>query len=82
MNFQTSGQNRNILGMVGTGYMDKKMILSQTALRQGFLNETDKKNTAIHEFIHLIDQADGQIDGIPKCAIRKAICASLARFDG
>ncbi len=64
--FETSGKDRNILGMVGTGYMDGKMILSKNALHQGFANESDKKNTAIHEFIHLIDKADGTIDGVPK----------------
>jgi Mlc titration factor MtfA (ptsG expression regulator) len=51
--------------MVGTGYMEGKMILSKKALRHGFKNEADKKNTAIHEFIHLIDKSDGVIDGIP-----------------
>ncbi len=65
-NFATKGRNRRILGMVGTGYMERKMVLSKTALHQGFQNETDKKNTAIHEFIHLIDKADGAVDGIPR----------------
>lgn len=63
--FQTEGENRNVLGMVGTGYMDGKMILSQEALAHGFDNTSDKKNTAIHEFAHLIDKRDGVIDGIP-----------------
>lgn len=63
--FQVKGEDRRIQGMVGTGYMDGKMILSQPALMQGFRNETDKRNTAIHEFIHLLDKADGQVDGIP-----------------
>ena len=63
--FNTDGEGRRILGMVGTGYMEGKMILSQRALRQGFENATDKRNTAVHEFIHLIDKMDGNIDGIP-----------------
>ncbi|WP_035759307.1 zinc-dependent peptidase [Flavobacterium tegetincola] len=63
--FETEGPNRTVLGMVGTGYMDGKMILSQEALTHGFENKTDKKNTAIHEFAHLIDKRDGVIDGIP-----------------
>ena len=53
-----------ILGMVGFGYMEGKMILSRKALHLGFENEEDKRNTAIHEFVHLIDKADGRIDGI------------------
>lgn len=70
-NFQTKGPNRNILGMVGNGYLEGKMILSKPALHLGFQNESDKKNTAIHEFIHLIDKLDGTIDGIPKVLLEK-----------
>jgi len=69
--FETSGENGNILGMVGEGYMNGKMILSKQSLHKGFRNETDKKNTAIHEFVHLIDKADGQIDGIPELLLQK-----------
>ena len=57
---EIKGPGRTILGMVGTGYMDGKMVLSKKALHHGFNNETDKKNTAIHEFIHLIDKIDGK----------------------
>jgi Mlc titration factor MtfA (ptsG expression regulator) len=64
-------ENPNILGMVGSGYMEGKMILSKPAVYEGFKNETDKRNTAIHEFIHLIDKADGKIDGIPKVLMEK-----------
>jgi Mlc titration factor MtfA (ptsG expression regulator) len=63
--------NRNILGMVGSGYMNGKMILSKSALHHGFRNETDKKNTAIHEFVHLIDKLDGSVDGIPEMLLQK-----------
>ena len=69
--FDTKGKNRNVLGMVGTGFMNRKMILSQHALRKGFANETDKRNTAIHEFVHLIDKIDGVIDGIPKVLLER-----------
>ncbi len=69
-NFDTSKGNP-ILGMVGTGYMEGKMILSKPSLHHGFRNETDKKNTAIHEFVHLIDKADGTIDGIPELLLEK-----------
>ena len=64
--FKFEGKDRNILGMVGSGYMNGKMILSQHALREGFLNNSDKSNTAIHEFVHLLDKADGAVDGIPE----------------
>ena len=57
--------------MVGTGYMNGKMIISKNALRDGFSNETDKKNTAVHEFVHLIDKMDGAIDGVPEVLFQK-----------
>lgn len=64
--FDKGAKGRNIAGMVGSGIYEGKMILSRKALYHGFKNTTDKKNTAIHEFIHLIDKEDGSIDGIPK----------------
>ena len=69
--FETAGADRRILGMVGEGPMNGTMILSKPALHQGFLNETDKNNTAIHEFVHLIDKTDGAIDGIPENLLGK-----------
>ena len=71
LDFETTGPSRNIKGLVGTGYMDGKMLLSKAALHHGFSNETDKRNTAIHEFIHLIDKADGKVDGIPELLLEE-----------
>ncbi|MEP7371803.1 MAG: M90 family metallopeptidase [Chitinophagaceae bacterium] len=65
-NFQTEGGDRAVMGMVGNGPMQQVMILSQHALRQGFSNKTDKTNTAIHEFVHLVDKTDGDVDGVPE----------------
>ena len=64
--FQFEGGKRNILGMVGTGYMNGQMILSQSALRHGFSKNAGKENTGIHEFVHLLDKSDGAVDGIPE----------------
>jgi Mlc titration factor MtfA (ptsG expression regulator) len=69
--FETEGTGRRIAGMVGNGYMEGMMILSKHALKLGFANESDKKNTAIHEFVHLIDKTDGTIDGIPELLLEK-----------
>ncbi|MEM6725440.1 MAG: zinc-dependent peptidase [Bacteroidota bacterium] len=69
--FESEGEDRNVLGMVGRGIMDNKMILSKKALRNGFHNMTDRRNTAIHEFVHLIDMADGETDGIPKVLLEQ-----------
>lgn len=68
--FEIAGSNRPVLGMVGDGSMQQVMILSQHALREGFSNKTDKNNTAIHEFVHLIDKTDGATDGIPEVLLR------------
>lgn len=69
---QEGGNDRDILGIVGEGALQNQMILSRHALQQGFLNKTDKNNTAIHEFIHLIDKADGATDGVPEVFMREA----------
>ncbi len=65
------GSEKPVLGMVGNGPMQHVMILSKPALRQGFSNRTDKNNTAIHEFVHLLDKTDGEIDGIPENLLSK-----------
>ena len=64
-NYDIGTEDSKILGMVGSGAMEGKMILSKSALHKGFNNEMDKVNVGIHEFVHLIDKSDGQIDGIP-----------------
>lgn len=64
-NFNIGSKDKFIQGMVGNGAMEGKMILSKRALHAGFMNDRDKKNVGIHEFIHLIDKEDGVIDGIP-----------------
>lgn len=72
MNFESKGNaDRNILGMVGSGVYNNMMFLSRASLRQGFSNTSDKHNTAIHEFVHLIDKADGDTDGIPELLLDK-----------
>jgi Mlc titration factor MtfA (ptsG expression regulator) len=69
--FSVTGEDRNILGMVGPGAMQRMMIFSLPALRQGFANELSKNNTGIHEFVHLLDKADGYTDGIPEELMQK-----------
>lgn len=69
--YKQEGTGRNILGMVGSGPMNHVMILSQHELRQAFINKTGKENTAIHEFVHLLDKSDGDTDGIPEYFLNK-----------
>lgn len=65
--FQYEGNDgRNIMGMVGSGYMNGQMILSQNALIKGFSKNSGNENTGIHEFVHLLDKVDGATDGIPE----------------
>lgn len=66
LDFKTEGGDRRVLGMVGTGTMSNKMILSKRAITNGFASNQDGHNTAIHEFVHLIDGLDGKIDGLPE----------------
>jgi Mlc titration factor MtfA (ptsG expression regulator) len=64
--YQTDEDARgNILGMVGMGHLSGVMILSKPSLLAGFANPKDKHNVGIHEFAHLVDKADGVIDGLP-----------------
>ena len=69
--FNQEGKGRDVLGMVGSGSLNHVMILSQHQLRQAFINKTGKDNTAIHEFVHLVDKTDGDIDGIPAFILEK-----------
>lgn len=66
LQFSEQHQDRNIGGLVGTGRFENQMILSKKALYHGFSNKTDKGNTGVHEFVHLIDKFDGAVDGVPE----------------
>jgi MtfA peptidase len=70
-NFSTSGQGRDVLGMVGTGAMQMQMILSKPSMYRGFSEPSGKENTGIHEFVHLLDKEDGSVDGLPEALLKK-----------
>lgn len=57
------------LGMVGTGAMNRMMILTKPDLFAGFGNPQDKRNVGLHEFAHLVDKSDGVIDGVPEVGL-------------
>lgn len=69
LEFDKKAKDKRIGGMVGNGALENKMLLSKRALHHGFSNKTDKGNTGVHEFIHLLDKIDGEIDGIPKALL-------------
>jgi len=69
--FNQEGDERTRAGIVGDGPYQNIMILSKQEMREGFINSDSKHNTAIHEFVHLIDKTDGAVDGIPETLIGK-----------
>lgn len=69
--YDQHGGQRFISGMVGTGGMENVMILSKWELRQGFINGSGNRNTAVHEFVHLIDKMDGTLDGVPELLLER-----------
>jgi len=69
--FDQHGNERMISGMVGSGVMQNVMIISKWELRQGFINSLSNRNTAIHEFVHLIDKMDGTLDGVPELLLER-----------
>jgi Mlc titration factor MtfA (ptsG expression regulator) len=58
-----------LLGSVQRFQNQHYMRLSKAALLQGFANPQDHQNVGIHEFAHLLDEADGVIDGVPQVAL-------------
>lgn len=64
--FECGQEDSTIAGMVGTGPMAGKMALSRPHLYLGYQNSKDKSNVGIHEFVHLLDMADGYCDGLPE----------------
>jgi len=69
--FDQAGNNRHISGMVGSGPMQHVMVITKWQLRQGFIHGSDQRNTAIHEFVHLIDKMDGTMDGVPEIILER-----------
>ena len=69
--FDQGGADRSYAGMVGTGALQNVMIITKWQLRQGFINGNDSHNTAIHEFVHLIDKMDGTMDGVPEIILER-----------
>ncbi|WP_018342035.1 zinc-dependent peptidase [Cytophaga aurantiaca] len=59
-------QEGMLLGQVRPLQTKHVLLLSKQYLIQGFESMNGKSNVGIHEFAHLIDQADGAVDGIPK----------------
>ena len=60
--FNQEGDGRTTLGIVGEGAYQNLMIPTTQEQREDFVNKTGKSNTAIHEFVYLINKTNGAVD--------------------
>jgi MtfA peptidase len=67
------GLEGTLLGSVQGFQTSQYMRLSKASLEQGFRDALDRQNVGIHEFAHLLDEADGVIDGVPGLALPAAL---------
>jgi Mlc titration factor MtfA (ptsG expression regulator) len=58
-----------LLGSVQNFQNQHYVRLSKASLEQGFRDGLDRQNVGVHEFAHLLDEADGVIDGLPRAAL-------------
>lgn len=78
--YEQHGPHRTVSGMVGTGSLEAVMLLSKWELRQGFIHRGSSQNTAIHEFVHLIDKMDGTLDGVPELLLPRKYVPAWQRL--
>lgn len=67
-----------LLGSVQGFQDDQYMRLSKTALERGFRDWQNSENVGIHEFAHVLDHADGTVDGAPALALPPELQAAWA----
>jgi hypothetical protein len=79
-NYDTDEGERTLLGMVGDGALHREMILSKPSVRSSFANDNDGYNTVIHEFVHLLDKADGATDGIPEYLLGRSYIIPWVKY--
>ena len=63
-------QSESISGMVSGGFQNGTVIFSKPDLVKAFDGLPHKENVGIHEFVHLLDKDDGEIDGVPELIIQ------------
>ena len=49
----------------------QESLKNQSEQREDIANETEKENTGIHEFVHLLDKEDGDVDGLPQTLLNR-----------
>ena len=62
-------KSSTILGQVRPFQTGNIILLSQSALENGFRSMDGRENVGFHEFAHMIDKADNDIDGIPRALL-------------
>ena len=65
-----------ITGMVGNKGLKGTVILSKPDLLAGYNGSRTKHNVGIHEFVHLLDGTDGEIDGVPERLLENSYVGS------
>ncbi len=70
IDFSNTAHGWPLAGLVGDGALHRTMVLSLPWLRSGFRN-SGATNTAVHEFAHLLDKADGATDGVPELILKE-----------
>jgi Mlc titration factor MtfA (ptsG expression regulator) len=64
------GNKEFITGMVDGRSPSNTIILSKPSLIKGFDGHFHSENVGIHEFVHLLDKEDGEIDGVPEALLK------------
>jgi MtfA peptidase len=72
--------HHNILGQVRPFQSRHLLLLSKQSLEEGFEKMNSKENVGFHEFAHLLDEADGAIDGIPKALMATELIEPWTRL--
>lgn len=68
--------SRPVIGMLDNRSQNgSTIIFSESALIAAFSGRPDKNNVGIHEFVHLLDKADGDVDGIPEILMERQYVA-------
>lgn len=62
--FEAADPELDMLGMVGEELFSRTVVLSREALRASFAADAEV-HVGVHEFAHLLDRADGRVDGVP-----------------
>ncbi len=62
-----------ILGQVRPFQTGNIVLLSQAALENGFRSMDGRENVGFHEFAHMIDKADDDMDGIPRALLPESL---------